>query len=115
MPPFEAWAWAFAWTVLLEVPLVVAFTWSLWGPRSVLVGLGLQLLTHPALWYLFPRFSPYWLWLIVAEVTVAAAEAGVLAAGLRITGWSWPAALKGGLGISVLANLFSTLFGLIFI
>jgi hypothetical protein len=112
LPPFELWAWAFVGTILLEVPLVAALTWPVWGPRGVLVGLGLQVLTHPALWYLCPRFTPYWLWLVLAESLVTAAEAGALAGALAYAGQPWPAALRRALAVAVVANVWSTLIGL---
>lgn len=115
MPPLELWAQAFAGTVAIEVPLVALGTWSVLGPRAVIVGLGLQIATHPALWYLFPRFEPYEAWLVVAEVTVTAVEAALLAAALRRAGEPWGAAAGRAVAVAVVANGVSTLVGLLWI
>lgn len=112
MPPVELWAWAFAETVVLEVPLVVAACWSVLGWRGVPVALGLQVATHPALWYLFPRFEPYAAWLVVAEGSVTTVEAALLAAALRGVGEPWRAAVGRAVVVAVVANTVSTLVGL---
>jgi hypothetical protein len=113
VPPVELWAYAFAWTIAIEVPIVAALCWRPLGlPRAIAVGLGLQALTHPALWYVAPRFEPYDLWLVVMETTVTLVEAGALAAALRIAGQPLRAALLRGLLTSVAANATSTVAGL---
>ena len=111
MPPVELWAWAFAWTCAIEVPVVLL----LLGPRAGwmhagLAALAAQVLTHPALWYLVPRFEPYEAWLICAELGVTAVEAGLFLGLLRARGV--PRSIGWAVGTSVLANTVSTVIGL---
>jgi hypothetical protein len=117
VPPVELWAWAFAWTIALEVPIVAAFTHGRLGglARAVAVGIGLQILTHPALWYVAPRFEPYALWLVVMESIVTAVEAATLAGALRLAGRPWREAALVGTGAAFVANLTSTLAGFVLI
>lgn len=117
MPPVELWAWAFAWTVAIEVPIVAAFAHRGLGglARAVAVGIGLQILTHPALWYVAPRFEPYLVWLVVMESIVTAVEAAALVAALRLAGRPWREATLVGTTATVLANLTSTLAGFVLI
>jgi hypothetical protein len=71
MPDPWDWAWAFSLTIGVELPIV----WALAGrgalPRAALA----NTLTHPTLWFLFPRFAPYVLWVMVAELWVWLVEA----------------------------------------
>ncbi|WP_238012454.1 hypothetical protein KZZ52_58970 [Dactylosporangium sp. AC04546] len=76
---------ALALTLLVEVPL---YTVALVGTRlaewrrAATLGLLVNLLTHPVLWwYLAPRPSATRFW--AAEAVVVLVEAGVLAAALR--------------------------------
>lgn len=66
-----AWAEAFALTLLTELPIVAALA-GRGALRSAVLG---NTLTHPSLWFLFPRFGPYVLWLLVAEAWVWLVEA----------------------------------------
>jgi hypothetical protein len=101
-PPLEVWLRAFVLTCLIEVPIAA---WVLRGRMAVRVALALlaQALTHPALWYLAPRFEPYWAWLVVCETAIFLLEAAVYA---TLVG------LRRGLWVSFVANLTSTLIGL---
>jgi hypothetical protein len=114
VPPIELWLYAFAWTIALEVPIVVVGCHRALGGilRAVGVGLALQALTHPALWYLAPRFEPYALWLAVMETLVIITEALVLTVALRIAGCSISKAVALASITSLIANLISTLVGL---
>ena len=83
------------------------------------LAIGLQAATHPALWYLAPRFEPYPLWLLCMEALVTLAEATILATFLHLSHPDpttaprpLPTALF-ALGIAVIANTFSTLIGLL--
>lgn len=105
MPFFRAWAWAFGLTLLMELPVYTVVPAPLPWPRRLLLGLGLNLATHPLLWYAFPRFHPYFLWALVAESWVTLTEALLLAA-------AWRGQFPKALLVSFLANLLSTLTGL---
>lgn len=112
-PPLTTWFLAFALTVMIEVPIVAVLLGKRVGwPRAVLAGLGAQLVTHPALWYVVPRFEPYAAWLTVAEVGVFAVEAAVLVMLMRTVEPRWGVALALGLGTSLAANAVSTAVGL---
>ena len=101
------WSEAFALTLALELPVVLwALRSSLGLGRALLVGLGAQALTHPALWFLLPRFEPWLLWVLCAEALVCAAEAGWYAAWLRHAGAADPR--RAGL-LALGANVLSTL------
>ncbi len=113
---------AFAWTVAIELPIYGALLRGRLGVGlAVAVGVLLQVLTHPALWYLFPRFSPYWAWVLVAESCVVAAEAVALAAVLtwaQSAGAAAPPARGSSpwgyaLRVALVANVTSTCVGLL--
>lgn len=124
MPPVELWAWAFGWTVAIEAPIVVgalrlATSWRQpWG-RAIALAISLQLLTHPALWYLAPRFDPYLLWLILMEAGVALAEMAALTLALSsLPSEAEPrptfrATLIFAGSLSLIANLTSATIGLL--
>jgi hypothetical protein len=110
MPTPHAWLMAFLATAAVEVPIVVALTRDHPMPawRRALIGLFAQLVTHPLVWFVFPRLvgltgrsslalSELWAWL--AEAVFYA----VVLPGLS------PAR---ALGISAIANAASILVGL---
>ncbi len=103
------WAVAFGLTVAIEAPIYVYGLRRLglspwWG--CVLVAVALQVSTHPALWFVAPRFEPYALWLLVMESLVIAVET----AGVRVaTSAPWSKCFA----LALLANAVSTLVGLI--
>jgi hypothetical protein len=107
------WAEAFVWTNLLEgaVHQVVLTRWEPSRTRIAAVTVGLNLATHPALWFLAPAWSPRWAWLAVNEALVVLVEAALLAVWLRRRGEGSPRAL--GLACALSANLVSTGVGLI--
>ena len=79
------WFNAFLTTLILELPV---YLWclrksSLRGWPSFVVFLGANAITHPTLWFVVPYFSPYWMWLLVCEVGVCAAETFLIAAAFR--------------------------------
>lgn len=86
------------------------------------LAIGLQLATHPALWYLAPRFEPYPLWLLSMEALVTLTEAAILGSVLyRTTRTASKTAARPGsiatalfaLGLAAIANTFSALIGLV--
>jgi hypothetical protein len=110
MPTPHAWLMAFLATVAVEVPIVVALTRGHPTPawRRTLIAIFAQLVTHPLVWFVFPRLvgltgrsslalSELWAWL--AE----AAFYAVVLPGLS------PAR---ALGASAIANAASILVGL---
>ena len=111
MPSLQAWLFAFLSTVAVEVPVVVALTRGHPTPawRRALIAIFAQLVTHPLVWFVFPRLvgltgrsslalSELWAWL---------AEAAFY--GVVLTGLSPARAL----GISAVANSASILVGLV--
>jgi hypothetical protein len=110
MPTPHAWLMAFLATVAVEGPIVVVLTRGHPTPawRRALIAIFAQLVTHPLVWFVFPRLvgltgrsslalSELWAWL--AE----AAFYAVVLPGLS------PART---LGISALANAASIMVGL---
>ena len=115
-PPLSLWAVAFAATVAIEAPLVAVATRRQLGPgRGLVVGIGLQGLTHPALWYAMPRFGPYEAWLVIAEGLVVTMEALALAVALVAAGQPRRAAALRGAAVAGCTNLVSTAVGWIWL
>jgi len=75
------WLFAFALTLTIELPIYVAML----GRRRSSIGLALavNVLTHPLLWFVFPRFSPLWLYIAIGELAVFAIEAAIVFAIVR--------------------------------
>jgi len=110
MPTPHAWLMAFLATVAVETPIVVALTRGHPTPawRRALIAIFAQLVTHPLVWFVFPRLvgltgrsslalSELWAWL---------AEAAFYA--VVLPGLSSARAL----GVSAVANAASILVGL---
>ena len=110
MPTPHAWLMAFLATVAVEAPIVVALTRGHPTPawRRALIAVFAQLVTHPLVWFVFPRLvgltgrsslalSELWAWL---------AEAAFYA--VVLPGLSSARAL----GVSAVANAASILVGL---
>lgn len=78
---------------------------------ALAAGVAASSITHPLLWYAWPRFGPDWLWLGTGEGLVWAFEGvlygAVLARGARPDPW------RRGLLTSVYANAVSTAVGLL--
>lgn len=112
-PEITAWAWAFGLTVALEAPVVTLILRGpvIW-PRALLIALGAQLITHPVLWFVAPRFEPYWAWVTVMELAVFAVEAALYTGLLRTTTKSWAKVLPRAIGASAAANGLSLTVGL---
>ena len=112
-PPPGEWLAAFLFTCAIELPIYAALLGPhfrrKWAP--VALGLFVNLLTHPALWYVMPRWSPYGQWLVCAEGGVVAVEA-LLIAGVLARRLGVARALAWGAGSSLIANAASTLVGL---
>ena len=83
MSALAGWLFAFLFTEAIEVPL---YTLALAPRRPLLAALGLaalaSLLTHPVVWFLFPRLvpEPFWLMAVLAESFAVLAEAAYLRA-----------------------------------
>lgn len=79
------WLWAFARTNLVEVPLYV---WlgrkaGLSPKAAALVAVTANCLTHPALWFLAPRWEPYAAWIVTMELAIILFEAAWFRAWFR--------------------------------
>jgi hypothetical protein len=105
------WLVAFVWTLALELPIYTAWLrgairsgWALCG-----LVLAINAVTHPLLWFVMPRLSPYALYLAVGESGVVIVEALLIAVALR----GRPRALPIALAASLTANAFSTAVGLV--
>lgn len=108
LPPtvlLVAWAWAFARTLLVEVPLVVLLVRALRSgdrptlPRAALAALLGSALTHPLLWFVWSRVvEDYHRYLLSGELLVVAIEA------LLLWGLARPLSLRRCLGISLVVN-----------
>ena len=102
-----SWWWAFVLTLVVEVPLWVTFLgrWSAW--LRLLYAVGLNLLTHPLLWW--AAHGHGWATIAALELVVVAVE-GTITAVLWRRGalWSLLTALVIN-AASVLAGLLVTL------
>ena len=111
MPTPHAWLMAFLATVAVEAPIVVALTRGHPTPawRRALIAIFAQLVTHPLVWFVFPRLvgltgrsslalSELWAWLAEAAFYVVV-----------LPGLSSARAL----GVSACANAASILVGLV--
>lgn len=128
-PPLGLWAQAFLLTCVVELPIYFLLLRRRLGTvRPWLLALAVNLTTHPALWYLTPRFEPYELWVVVVESGVVIVEGLLIALALwRVGLWSTKApdpaapttappphalrALGLGLGAAFTANVISTAMG----
>jgi hypothetical protein len=99
------WLTAFVWTIALELPVYVLVlrrsTQPWWLP--VVLAFVVNIATHPAFWFVFPYFEPYWLYVLCGELCVVGVEAAILAIALRRPRLAIVAA--------VAANTASTLLG----
>ncbi len=106
------WPAAFAITTLVEIPLVVAGTRAVPArPTSrVMTAFAAQLLTHPVVWFVFPRLA----WLSVS-VSLGLSElwAWLLEAGVYALFFFPRLSPLGALGLSAFANGASVAFGLL--
>jgi hypothetical protein len=107
--PFWVWLTAFVWTNALELPVYVLALrrrFDCWWMPCVLAFV-LNVVTHPALWYVFPRISPFWLYAVCGEAAVVCIEAVGVKLALRKRG-----TMRFAFGVSLAANTVSTVVGL---
>jgi hypothetical protein len=73
------WRWVFVLALALELPLIVLATAK--GKRLRAAGASLigNAVTHPALWFLWPRLLPYGAALVVGELAAVILEGASLA------------------------------------
>ena len=102
------WTRAFLLTLAIEAPLVLIGFARVGITKRIAIFFLANCLTHPALWFVFPRFDPYVIWLLLAETIVILVEWGVFAAAFRST-----YSARYALLISFCVNFSSTLVGLI--
>jgi hypothetical protein len=124
--PIREWFVAFLFTNASELPVYSLMlrryfvTW--WVP--CLLTLVVNACTHPALWYLFPYFDPaipdvdpYVSWAVIAESCVVLTEAFLIFVALsrfsRVPRPSQTRRIGVALLSSVLANLVSTVLGIV--
>ena len=108
----EAWLAAFTQTCLIEVPLYGLLLHKKIGvSRGILLALTLNALSHPILWFVLPKFEPYYLWLLFGETTVVIIELLGLMIGCRA--WGYKVAFVTALGMAVSINFLSALSGLL--
>jgi hypothetical protein len=110
----HAWLGAFLFTQAVEVPIWAQALrwdrrlapgrepWSMW--INVAIGFGASAITHPFVWFWFPRHAPgtYWVMVLQAEAFAVLVEAAYTRAfGLRwALGWSLVAnGASAGLGL----------------
>ena len=72
------WRWIFVLALALELPLVYFLAHHRRG-RAVLASLAANAITHPALWFVFPRVLPYTGALIVGELFAVGVEGAAIA------------------------------------
>jgi len=104
------WLLAFVLTLALELPLVVGLGRPLEARlvRRIATALLANAVTHPAVWFVFPRLP--WPWpavLAAAEAWAWLAEAAIYRALLREAGW------RASLLLSLAANALSFGVGLL--
>lgn len=99
------WFAAFAWTLALELPIYTLLLHRdvrSWQRLCALV-LAVNAVSHPLLWFAFPKLSPYWCYVVAGELWVIAIEALLLAIAIRH---------RRAIVASLAANAVSTLIGL---
>lgn len=105
------WAAAFVATVWIETPVIALAGRDVVSiPRAFAQSLGLQLTTHPLLWWSFgaltERLGGYLPALLVAETAVLIVEAALLA-------WLWRPHRRAAIFAALSANVSSTVIGLL--
>ena len=94
------WRWVFLLALALELPLVFLAAPREHRVRATFASLLGNALTHPALWFLWPRVLPYGLAIVVGEVFAIAVEGAAMATvgklgrrgfvlALMVNGYSW--------------------------
>ena len=108
----EAWLAAFILTCLIEAPIYGLLLYKKIGfYRSILLAFILNALSHPILWFVLPKFEPYYLWLAFGESTVVIIEMLCLMIGCRACGYkiSFLTSLAMAVGLNLLSALSSLL------
>lgn len=80
-----AWLTAFVWTLAIELPiytLAIGRCLPRWWSVVALV-VAINAVTHPMLWFVFPRLEPTWWYLVAGELTVTAIEIALVAIATR--------------------------------
>lgn len=95
------WRWVFALALLLELPLIALATKR---ARPVLAALLGNAVTHPLLWFFFPRFFGYATALTLGETTAVVVEGAAMA---TLGGLG----LRRGMTLSLAVNLYSWAVG----
>ena len=100
-------------TLALELPV---YAWWLREPfggwrTPLVIALAMNAVTHPLLWFVFPKWQPFWLWLLVAEACVMLVETAILALALACVRSARP--FRTAFAAAVAANALSTGFGLV--
>jgi hypothetical protein len=70
----QEWGIAFVATIALEAPLILLLLRRLSAGKVLVAFLTANCTSHPFLWFAFPVFEPYWLWVTTAEISIAAYE-----------------------------------------
>ncbi|MBI2391760.1 MAG: hypothetical protein HYV09_19375 [Deltaproteobacteria bacterium] len=102
-PYFALWRWVFVLALTLELPVVALAVRRPQRLRAVMVAVLGNAITHPALWFLWPRVMPYGAALVVGELVAVGVE-GALLATLGKLG-------RRGVWIALFANLYSWAIG----
>lgn len=95
------WLLAFLWTLALELPIYMAILGK--RGRSIALAFAVNAVTHPLLWFAFPRFDPYWHYVLAGELCVVATEALLIA---LVIG-----RVRRAIVASIVANSVSTVLG----
>ncbi|MBL8954441.1 MAG: hypothetical protein JNK82_26925 [Myxococcaceae bacterium] len=78
----KPWLIAFALTQLVEVPIYLVAASSTESGRKWVAAFGASAITHPVVWFVFPRYWPtghWWQMVACAELFAVAVEAAWLA------------------------------------
>jgi hypothetical protein len=95
-------------TIALEGPLIFLLFKRLPADKLLVAFLTANCTSHPFLWFAFPVFAPYWLWVTTAEVAIVAYE------GLVYWGLLRPRlSLSKAVVVSLAANALSCTVGLL--
>lgn len=97
------WRWVFVLALALELPLVALASPREHRVRATLASLLGNALTHPALWFVWPRVMPYTAALIVGETCAVVVEGAALATLGRLG--------RRGFVVALAVNLYSWAIG----
>ncbi len=104
----QEWGEAFAATLVLEALLIFPLCRTCRVREVLIAFLTANCSSHPFLWFVYPLFEPYSLWVTTAEITIVAYEALVYRALLRPC-----LSLSRAVAVSLVANSVSCLVGLL--